>query len=127
MNESAEDYVKTIYVLKNKMGCVRSVDVARELGFSRASVSVAMANLRKQGIIVIDPEGMIELTGRGSELAKMIHEKHATLTEFLMAVAGTDESTAEKEACRMEHFISQPTFNGIKRYIEEHPELEKRT
>ena len=70
---------------------------------------------------------MIELTGRGSELAKMIHEKHVTLTEFLMAVAGTDESTAEKEACRMEHFISQPTFNGIKKYVEEHSELEKKT
>ena len=123
MSESAEDYIKTIYILKRRKGCVHSVDVANELGYSKASISVAMANLRKKDIIVMRKNGEIEFTKEGEKAALDIIEKHTTLSSFLQAVAGVDENTANKDACRMEHIVSRSTFDGIKRYIKEHPEL----
>ena len=117
MNESSEDYIKTIYTLKKQKDIVRSVDVAKELGYSRASVSVAMANLRKQEIIVVDKNGAIDFTESGEKIAKDIYERHVTLSEFLSAVAKVDKKTANKDACRMEHCISRTTFDGIKNYI----------
>ena len=117
MNESSEDYIKTIYNLKNKKDTVRSVDVAKELGYSRASVSVAMANLRKKNIIVVDENGVIDFTEPGKKIAEDIYERHATLSEFLSAVAKVDKKTANEDACRMEHCISRSTLDGIKKYI----------
>ncbi len=115
MNESRENYVKTIYVLKNKLGVVRPVDIAREMGFTRPSVSRAMSMLREKGLITLDGKKGIQLTESGLAVAKQIYEKHALLKDFLMKTVGTDEKTAEEEACRMEHFISPATMEGIRR------------
>lgn len=115
MNESRENYVKTIYILKNKLGVVRPVDIAREMGFTRPSVSRAMSMLREKGLITLDGKMGIQLTESGLAAAKQIYEKHALLKEFLMKTVGTDEKTAEEEACRMEHFISSATMEGIRR------------
>ena len=117
MNESAEDYIKTIYILKRKSGVVRSVDVARELGFSRASVSIAMSNLRNKDIIVMEKDGTIEFTENGKKIAEEIYEKYSMLISFLQNVAGVDEKTAMEDACKIEHCLSDPTYEGIRRYI----------
>ena len=117
MNESAEDYIKTIYILKRKNGDVRSVDVARELGFSRASVSIAMSNLRNKDIIVMEKDGTIEFTENGKKIAEEIYEKYSMLISFLQNVAGVDEKTAMEDACKIEHCLSDPTYEGIRRYI----------
>ncbi len=117
MNKSAKDYIKTIYILKNRNKCVHSIDVAHEMGFSKASVSVAMANLRKNDIIVMNKGGEIEFTINGKKVAADIYERHRTLSEFLQAVAGVDESTAARDADRMEHYISDPTYDGIRRFM----------
>ena len=122
MNRAAEDYIKTIYVLKGRQKIVRSIDIANELGFSRASVSREVSNLRTAGMIEVMNDGAIEFTDKGEAVAKEIHERHSTLSEFLAAVAGVDEKTAREDACGMEHFISDSTYNGIKQFIEEYPE-----
>lgn len=118
MNRSAEDYVKTIYILKKRIGCVHSVDVARETGFSKASVSVAMSNLRKDKIISMLRDGEIVFTPKGKRIAEAIYEKHAVLSKFLKTVAGIDERTAREDACRIEHCISDSAYNGIKKFVE---------
>jgi len=117
MNESAEDYIKTIYILKKDCGTVRSVDIAREMGFSRASVSIAMTNLRKKNLIVMEKNGTIEFTEAGRKLAEDIYEKYSMLIVFLQSVAGVDEKTAKEDACKMEHCLSKLTYDGICRYV----------
>ena len=119
LNESREDYVKTIYALKKRMPIVRPVDVAHAMGFTRPSVSRATTMLREKGLITMDGKSGISLTEKGLEVAKRIYEKHELLKDFLMKTAGTDEETAEEEACRMEHFISPVTMAGIQRYVKD--------
>ena len=123
MSESAENYVKAIYIINKRDGVVRSIDVARELGFSKASVSRAMANLRKEDIIVVDYDGRIGFTDKGGKEAARIYERYSVLSNFIRAIADVDDDTAQKDACGIEHIISIKTFNGIKRYLREHPEL----
>ena len=118
MNKSAEDYIKTIYLLKERLGCVRSVDIAREMSFSKASVSVAMSNLRKKNIIRMKKNGEIELTPEGIKAAREICEKHSTLSDFLRTVAKVDEKTAKEDARRIGYYLSPSTYAGIKRYIQ---------
>ncbi len=118
MNRSAEDYIKTIYLLKERIGCVRSVDIAREMSFSKASVSVAMSNLRKMNIISMKKNGEIELTPEGVEAAREICERHSTLSDFLKAVANVDDKTAKEDAYWIGHYLSPSTYAGIKRYIQ---------
>ncbi len=118
VNKSAEDYIKTIYLLKERLGCVRSVDVAREMSFSKASVSVAMSNLRKKKIIRMKKNGEIELTPEGIKAAREICDKHSTLSDFLRAVAKVDEKTAKEDARWIGHYLSPSTYAGIKRYIQ---------
>ena len=113
--ESGEDYIETIYRLKRKNGFVRSVDVARELGYSRPSVSRAVSILKRDGYLVMDSDG--ELTEKGKRKATKVYEKHKTLTKFLMKTAGVSAKTAENDACRIEHIISETTFKGIKKYM----------
>lgn len=122
MHESGEDYIETIYMLKKKNGHVRSVDVARELGFSRPSVSRAMGILKDNGLLTVSEDGDLHLTEEGEKTAKKVYEKHTNLTKFLMMTAGVDAETAEEDACRIEHVISPETFKGIKRYIKSHKE-----
>ena len=117
MNKSAEDYIKTIYLLKERLGYVRSVDIAREMSFSKASVSVAMSNLRKKNIIRMKKNGEIELTREGIKAAVEICEKHSTLSDFLRTVAKVDEKTAKEDARWIGHYLSPSTYAGIKRFI----------
>ena len=112
-NESAENYLETILILKEKNGSVRSIDIAHELDFSKPSVSVAMKRLREKELITVDDGGLIELTEEGRALAENIYERHVILTKALMSLGGT-EDTASEDACRIEHYISQETFDRIK-------------
>lgn len=117
MYESGENYLETILVLSKKKGDVHSVDIARELGFSKPSVSRAVGILKDKGYITVSETGVIELTKEGDILANKIYEKHKILTEFLAKVAKVDAIIAEEDACRMEHIISEETFEGIKRFM----------
>ena len=114
-NESAENYLETILVLSQKKPVVRGVDIAEELGFKKSSVSVAMKNLREKEQIRVTPEGYIYLTDSGRAIAEMIYERHQLLSRGLMSL-GVDEQTATEDACRIEHVISQESFEAIKRH-----------
>ena len=117
MYESGENYLETILVLGNRNGNVRSIDVARELNFSKPSVSRAMGILKEDGYIEIDTGGSILLTDKGREKANSIDERHELLTKFLMNVASVSEESAEEDACKMEHIISEEVFEGIKKFM----------
>lgn len=122
MFESGEDYLETVYILKKKNGIVFSIDVAKELGFSRASVSRAMSILKEEDLITMDEMTKeIDLTETGRKKAVEIYDKHKTLTSFLQKVAGVSEKIAQTDACRMEHIISASTFRGIKNYMKNNP------
>lgn len=114
IQESAENYLETILVLKNRNGAVRSIDIANELGFSKPSVSVAMKNLRENGYIEVDPSGYITLLDSGRKIAEKIYERHTTISKWLMSI-GVDEKNAVEDACRIEHIISSESFEAIKR------------
>ena len=114
--ESSENYLETILILSKKLPVVRSVDIANELGFKKSSVSVAMKNLREKEQIRVTPEGYIYLTDSGRAIAEMIYERHQLLSRGLMSL-GVDEQTATEDACRIEHVISQESFEAIKRHI----------
>ena len=116
INESAENYLETIYVLLKKRGTIRSIDIVHELGYSKPSVSVAMKQLRENGYITIDEDGHISFTEMGSEVAERIFERHSVLTNALISL-GVDEETADIDACRVEHVISAETFAAIKDYF----------
>ena len=117
MNKSAENYIKTIYILKNRKERILSVDVARELGFSKASVSQAMSNLRKQDIITMNDDGEISFTRNGHMIAKEIYDRFIVLSGFLQTVAGVDEATAKKDAWSIGHHLSSKTYDGIRRFV----------
>lgn len=114
IQESAENYLETILILKNKNGAVRSIDIANELGFSKPSVSVAMKNLRENGYIDVDPSGYITLLDSGRRIAEKIYERHTTLSKWLVSL-GVDAKTAAEDACRIEHIISSESFEAIKK------------
>lgn len=113
IHESAENYLETILILKNRQGQVRSIDIAVELDFSRPSVSVAMKKLRESGYIEMDGNGCITLTDEGLRIAGKMYERHTLLSGFLISL-GVDEKTAAEDACRIEHVISQQTFEKIR-------------
>ena len=125
MHESGEDYVETIYLLKKRNGSVRSIDVAQELGFSRPSVSRAVSLLKENGYISMTQDGFLELTKEGEQKAESVYDRHTNLTDFLILTTGVDEKTAETDACRIEHIISQDTFLGIKKYLREYGQNRK--
>lgn len=113
IHESAENYLETIFMLKKQNGSVRSIDIAHELGYSKPSVSVAMKNLRENGYIVVDNGGMIELTDLGLDVANKMFERHTVLTNWLTAIGVSPEVAAE-DACKIEHVISEESFEAIK-------------
>ena len=121
MNESAENYLETILILRNSHPVVRSVDVATELGFKKSSVSVAMKKLRESNHIVVSPEGYITLTESGKEIADRIYERHTLLSSWLERL-GVDAQTAAEDACRIEHVISTESFEAMKRHIQDKTE-----
>ncbi len=114
IQESAENYLETILVLKNRNGAVRSIDIANKLGFSKPSVSVAMKNLRENGYIEVDASGYITLLDSGRQIAEKIYERHTTLSKWLVSL-GVDAKTAAEDACRIEHIISSESFEAIKK------------
>ena len=115
IQESGENYLETILILRNKKGQVRSIDIANELNFSKPSVSNAMKQLRENGYIKVDDTGFITLTAKGLEIAECIYERHSLLTEYLIAL-GVKEEIAKEDACRIEHVISPESFEKIKRH-----------
>ncbi len=116
IQESAENYLETILILKNQKGEVRSIDIANEMNFTKPSVSVAMKNLRENGYISMDADGFITLTEKGMAVAGTIYERHTLISDWLMAL-GVDPQTAAEDACRMEHVISSASFEAIKRHV----------
>ena len=113
LRASGEDYLEAILVLHKKMGMVRSVDVARHLKVTKPSVCHAVATLREGGFLTMDSDYFLHLTDVGREVAEQIYEKHRFFTDRLIA-AGVDRETAEQDACRMEHVISQESFERLK-------------
>ena len=116
LHESGEMYLETILILKNRFGYVRSIDIAHELGYSKPSVSRAVSLLKENDYITYDPNGMILLTEKGSEIANKMYERHTLLTKWLTAL-GVDEKIAVEDACRIEHVISEESFEAIKKHI----------
>ena len=119
MQESGEMYLETILILSKKANMVRSIDVAEEMGFSKPAVSRAMGKLREEQYILIDPKGYIALTEKGRTIAEKIYRRHTMLSHFLMLL-GVDEETATADACRMEHVISDKTFDAMVRHSASH-------
>ena len=117
INESAENYLETIYILGKQHPTVRSVDVANELGFKKSSVSVAMKNLREKNHISVSKEGHISLTETGKEIAEMIHERHELLTTWLTHL-GVPTEIASEDACKLEHVLSKESFEAIKKHTQ---------
>ena len=118
LHASGEDYLETILVLQKKRGMVRSVDVARHMEVSKPSVCHAVATLRDGGFLMMDEDHFLHLTDVGREVAEKIFERHCFFTEQLIA-AGVDPKTAEADACRIEHTISQDSFEKIRRAHEQ--------
>lgn len=122
IHESAENYLETILMIQKEKGTVRSIDVARRLEFSKPSVSRAMSLLKANGCILMDTDGRLHLTESGMDIAQRIYERHFLLTRWLMML-GVDEETASADACRIEHDISEVTFQKLKEHLsEEHPD-----
>ena len=116
LQESGEMYLETILILSKETDRVRSVDVCDHMGFSKPSVSRAVGLLKNSGYIVVDDEGHLSLTGTGRSVAEKIYERHTTLTECLMEL-GVDRKTAADDACKIEHDISDKSFEAIKKYF----------
>ena len=118
LQESGEMYLETIYILTKKNHDVRSLDVAEYMNFSKPSVSRAVGLLKQGGYITVDQEGYLHLTAMGEEIAAKMYERHMLLTEFLMRL-GVDRETASADACKIEHDISDKSFEAIKRHVNE--------
>lgn len=114
--ESGEMYLETIYVLSQQSSAVRSVDVAEHLGYSKPSVSRAVGLLKKDGLLEAGENGLLRLTEAGADRARRIYERHTVLSRLLMNL-GVDEETATEDACRIEHYISDKTFDAIKAHM----------
>ena len=112
IHESAEDYLEAILMLREKTGAVRAVDVAEALSFTKASVSVAMKKLRENGYVRLDEEGFLLLTPTGEAIASRIYSRHKALTDFFVSL-GVSEEIAAKDACKVEHDLSQETVEML--------------
>lgn len=119
LKESGEMYLESIYILHKAKPSVRSVDVAEHMNFSRASVSRGMSLLKNQDFISVDKDGYISLTEKGAQAAGKIYERHTVISQMLTEI-GVDEKTAVEDACRIEHVISDETFEAIKRHAEKY-------
>ena len=118
MYESGGNYLETILMLHQKQGYVRSIDIANELGYTKPSVSRAMSILKNDGYIVVESSGNIVLTEKGSKKANEVYERHLYITKFLQKILDIPEELAAQDACRIEHIISQETFERIKENVD---------
>lgn len=119
LQESGEMYLETIYVLSQESNAVRGIDIGDHLGYSKPSVSRAIGLLKDEGLVRRDADGFIKLTEAGEILAKRIYERHTVLTRLLINL-GVDEKTASEDACRVEHYISDITFDAIKAHMKKY-------
>ena len=122
IHESAEDYLEAILILRERQGSVRSIDIVHQLELTKPSVSVAMKRFRENGYIEMDADGFITLLPPGEEIAQRIYDRHKLLTKFLIAL-GVSEETAAADACKMEHDLSDETFEKIKAHAQRHESL----
>ncbi len=120
LHESGEDYLETIYLLHRKHACVRSVDIANELGYTKASISRAMRILREEGLITVAEDGDVRLTKAGQKKAVEVYERHTLITDFFEQFLGVNAVTAEKDACKIEHVISEETYLRLRTYMTKH-------
>ena len=118
IRESAEDYLEAILIIGKEKGKVRSIDVAKYLGITKPSLSVAMKNLRNEGFIDVDEKGLLSLLPPGEEIANKTYEKQVTLRDMLISL-GVNKETATLDACRMEHVISEESFKALKEHAKE--------
>ena len=118
IQESGQMYLETIYVLSKTKNLVRAIDVCEHMGYSKPSVSRAMGILKKESLITIDPSGHIALTDKGREIAESMYERHTLLSSFLESI-GVDSETAAEDACRIEHCISEQSFEAIKKFTDQ--------
>ena len=115
IRKSAEDYLETMLIMKERHGYIRSIDIAEHLGVTKPSVSYATKRLRENGYITMNRDGMITLTESGMEIAEKIYERHTIMTKLLVKM-GVSEETAAADACRLEHAVSDESFRAIKAY-----------
>lgn len=118
LQESGEMYLETILILNKKKAAVRAIDISEHMGYSKPSVSRAVSLLKSGGFITVDKDGFIALTEDGLAVANKIYERHTLLTQFLVRL-GVDPDTASEDACKIEHAISDASFEAIKRYANE--------
>lgn len=118
IHASGEDYLEAVLILRQKKGAVRSVDLARHLGFSKPSVSQAVSVLRSGGFLEMDQDGLLLLTGLGQEIAEQIYERHCYFQNLLL-YSGVDPQTASREACKMEHAISTESYQRLRKILDE--------
>ncbi len=116
-HESAEDYLESILILRERNGNVRSIDIVNEMNYSKPSISIAMKKLRTEGLVEMDVNGYITLTAKGEDIAQRIYSRHKLLEKVLIAI-GVDEETAAEEACRIEHDINDDTYDKINAFYE---------
>lgn len=119
IQESGEMYLETIYILSKKRANVRAIDVSEYMGYSKPSVSRAVGLLKNGGLITVAADGSLSLTEAGLSIANKMYERHTILTDLLMRL-GVDEATATEDACKIEHNISDKSFEAIKKYLIEH-------
>ena len=122
LQESGQMYLETIYVLTESSSAVRAIDVCEHMGFSKPSVSRALGLLKKGGFVDVDKNGFLSLTDEGRETAKKIYERHTIITKILLHL-GVDAETATEDACKLEHAMSDRSFEAIKRYASTLPEI----
>lgn len=119
IHKSSEDYLETMLIMREKHGYIRSLDIAEHLGVTKPSVSYATKRLREDGYITMDAGSLITLTESGMEIAERIYTRHKSLASFLIHI-GVDEKTAREDACKIEHDISQETFDAICRHAKQY-------
>lgn len=118
IHESGEDYLETILILHKNTGFVRSIDIANELGYSKPSISRAVGILKSDGYITVEPNGQIVLTDSGKAKAEQVYERHLMLRKFLTDILGVSSENSEQDACRIEHILSDETFEKLKGFVE---------
>ena len=119
LQESGEMYLETIYILSQSSSTVRGIDIGEYMGYSKPSVSRALGLLRNEGLIKKDPDGYIKLTTAGEILGRRLYERHTVLSKLFMNL-GVDEKTATEDACRIEHYMSDKTFDAIKAHMKQY-------
>ncbi len=118
-NESSEDYLEAILMLREQLGKVRSIDIVYKLGYSKPSISIAMKKLREKGLVNMDADGYITLTDEGLKIARHTYTRHKVLTSFFENI-GVNPKTAENDACKIEHDISDETFKRLREFMTTH-------